>query len=158
MYLIRVNHMRKILNYTVWFFVIVLLIYTRLLNIDWGLPYPFHPDERNMANALEQLKCTSLSFSLKDCFNPHFFAYGQFPLYIGYILIASYKLLFNLPYSPITFNEATLSLRIISVISSFITIYILIKTLKVLLDESRIKTSDLQIQILSLPFVLSPFF
>lgn len=61
-------------------FIVFLVLYTRLINISWGLPYPFHPDERNMAASLQQLNCSEFSilnfkfkilnysdiFSLKD--------------------------------------------------------------------------------------------
>ena len=70
----------------------LLLFYTRFINIGWGLPYPMHPDERNMANAIQTLNCKFSIFNfqfsnLRECFNPHFFAYGQFPLYLGYLIV-----------------------------------------------------------------------
>ena len=34
-----------------------MLLYSRFVNLSWGLPYPMHPDERNMANAIQQLQC-----------------------------------------------------------------------------------------------------
>ena len=43
-----------------WLIVIGLLsvlVYSRFVNLGWGLPYPMHPDERNMANAVHQLNC-----------------------------------------------------------------------------------------------------
>ena len=40
-------------------------------------PYFFNPDERNMASAITR-------FRLPGNFNPHFFAYGQFPLYLAF--------------------------------------------------------------------------
>ncbi|HNQ31130.1 MAG TPA: hypothetical protein PKG71_00175 [Candidatus Woesebacteria bacterium] len=87
-----------------------LLLYTRFVNLDWGLPYPMHPDERNMADALMRLDCKdpeaffvgyftdgpsnalrlllegrhSVSPSKVSCLNPEFFAYGQLSLYLGF--------------------------------------------------------------------------
>lgn len=52
---------------------------TRFIGLTWGTPYFFHPDENNMATALSQLSWDSL--------NPHFFAYGQFPLYLGFFTL-----------------------------------------------------------------------
>lgn len=58
--------------------------YTRLVGISWGLPYPMHPDERNMAVAVESLK-------LSEHLNPHFFAYGQLPLYLAYFFYSGFE-------------------------------------------------------------------
>jgi Dolichyl-phosphate-mannose-protein mannosyltransferase len=90
-------------------------MYTRFVGLDWGLPYPMHPDERNMAVALMNLKC----LGIVDCFNPHFYAYGQFPLYMGYLVVLVSKLL-RINSSAITFTEATLALRLISAIGSLL--------------------------------------
>jgi hypothetical protein len=95
----------------VWLLVIGLLVYSRFINLGWGLPYPFHPDERNMAVAIQQL-------NWKDRLNPHFFAYGQFPLYLGYVI------------SLLTKFDATISLRIISALASIINVIILVRIIK----------------------------
>lgn len=88
-----------------------LLIYSRFIGLGWGLPNPFHPDERNMAIAIQQL-------NWQDKFNPHFFAYGQFPLYLGYLI------------SWLTKFDATMSLRIISAVASVINALVLFKIIK----------------------------
>jgi 4-amino-4-deoxy-L-arabinose transferase-like glycosyltransferase len=49
----------------------------RFYNLNWGAPFYFHPDERNIANAVIQLEFPSQM-------NPHFFAYGSLPLYATY--------------------------------------------------------------------------
>ena len=46
-------------------------------NLNWGGPYYFHPDERNIASAVTQL-------SFPDQLNPNFFAYGSLPIYAIY--------------------------------------------------------------------------
>ena len=101
----------KVFSFIIWFIVIGILVYSRFVNLGWGLPYPMHPDERNMVTAIQQLNCqspivelnlpTSMSgnwepvtswvkiikpLDLLNCFNPRFFAYGQFPVYFGYII------------------------------------------------------------------------
>src|SRR3989344_9092063 len=116
-------------------FILVVLIYTRFINLSWGLPYPMHPDERNMANAIQQLKCDFRNpevdqRSLQGCFNPHFFAYGQFPLYAGYTLVFLMKFFDGDLGSPVSFNEAVLSLRFISAIASVLNILVLIKIIE----------------------------
>lgn len=44
-------------------------------NLSWGAPLFFHPDERNIANAVTQLQ-------LPHQLNPNFFAYGSLPIYV----------------------------------------------------------------------------
>lgn len=62
---------------------ILLLGFSRLYGLTWGLPYYFHPDENNIASALGGLHCPSV-FNLRTCFEPGFYAYGQIFLYLGY--------------------------------------------------------------------------
>ncbi len=59
------------------FFFIGIGIILRLYNLNWGSPYYFHPDERNIASAV-----TKLHFP--DKLNPEFFAYGSLPIYTIY--------------------------------------------------------------------------
>ena len=99
--------MRAITHRLLTIVLILLLVYTRFVNLGWGLPYPMHPDERNMADAMMKLRCedpsefvqglltlaprnvytylTSGEYALSntkvECLNPHFFAYGQLSLY-----------------------------------------------------------------------------
>lgn len=106
-------------------FILVTLFYTRFVGLSWGLPYPMHPDERNMAVSIEQLSCPDIQSG--DCLNPHFFAYGQFPLYIGYFAIKLLHLLSGDISKLITYTEAVMALRIISALSSVFTFWILVK-------------------------------
>jgi hypothetical protein len=124
----------------VWLIGILLLFYTRLINLSWGLPYPMHPDERNMADALKTLYCPlppNFNF-LNQCFHPHFFAYGQLPLYLGYLLIFIKKFLlgeiglFTFGKISIHFSEAILALRFISAIASIFTAIIIFRIYKAL--------------------------
>lgn len=107
----------------IWFGVSIifflLFVYTRSVNLSWGLPYPMHPDERNMAVAVQQLHCDELA----ECFHPHFFAYGQFPLYLAYGGIFAIKILTGRYGTPISYNEAALALRIISAVASVVTVF-----------------------------------
>ena len=57
-------------------------------NLNWGAPYYFHPDERNIASAVSQL-----NFPIQ--MNPHFFAYGGFPIYAIYFTGVLFNLLIN---------------------------------------------------------------
>ncbi|PIY72292.1 hypothetical protein COY87_01775 [Candidatus Roizmanbacteria bacterium CG_4_10_14_0_8_um_filter_33_9] len=119
---------------------VLLLLYTRFVNLGWGLPYPLHPDERNMANAVQQLNCNLqppiASFqSLSSCLNPHFFAYGQFPLYFAYFGILLFHLISGIN-AAITFNEVTIALRIISAIASVLNVWVLMKIIEVIIRHS----------------------
>lgn len=114
---------------------IATLIYTRFVNIGWGLPYPMHPDERNMAVAIQQLHCDFKfqisNFKLNDCFNPHFFAYGQFPLYIAYGGIQLFHTLFGIT-GPPSFVEATIALRAISAVSSVFLVLVILEIIRLI--------------------------
>src|SRR5260221_11677248 len=46
-------------------------------NLTWGTPFYFHPDERNIASAVSQLR-------FPHHMNPQFFAYGSLPIYAIY--------------------------------------------------------------------------
>lgn len=63
------------------FFLLVILItvsaFFRFYNLNWGAPFYFHPDERNIASSVSQLKFPAQM-------NPHFFAYGSLPIYTIY--------------------------------------------------------------------------
>jgi hypothetical protein len=138
-------------------------LYTRFVNIGWSLPYPMHPDERNMADAITRLACPDpASFlpafieglrllpsqmffdvlttptavapptTLTRCLYPHFFAYGQFTLYLGKAV--ALLMAFGMPDHPwfggvVTFIHATLALRLISAVSSLITLIVAMRIL-----------------------------
>lgn len=83
--------------------------FTRFYNLDWGDGNFFHPDENNMASAINRLTPTSL--------DPEFYAYGQFPLYLVYFPMR----LFNIPNS---FHYAVIGLRISSALFSFFSVIV----------------------------------
>ena len=114
-----------------------MLLYSRFVNLSWGLPYPMHPDERNMANAIQQLQCPiqNSEFRIQNCFNPHFFAYGQFPLYIGYGIVMILKLFDGDLGTAIGFEEAAFSLRIMSAAASILNVLILMKVAELLISK-----------------------
>ncbi len=129
----KINGKLNLLFYCLIVLLFVLLVYSRFIGLGWGLPYPMHPDERNMANAVQQLQCdpsTSLRTSFQNCFNPHFFAYGQVPLYLGYIIVYILKFFDGDLKFPIGYEEAAISLRIISAVASIINFIIIIKIIK----------------------------
>ena len=106
---------------------LLLLIITRFVGIAWGYPFLLHPDERNMADAISRL-------SLNEGLNPHFFAYGQLPLYLVWIWYALKSLSL---YPVIDSWQAALGLRILSATASVVSGWIVYK---LLLRESRSPT------------------
>ncbi|KXK09389.1 MAG: hypothetical protein UZ22_OP11002001071 [Microgenomates bacterium OLB23] len=122
--------------------------YTRFVGLDWGLPYPMHPDERNMASALQSLECPTGS-SIKDCFNPGFFAYGQLPLYVGFALVKLWQLVTNIPlHASIGFVEATMALRIISVCASTLALYFVVGIVHRLSNKKKLDSTATAITVL----------
>lgn len=59
-------------------FIFLIGVFLRFYNLDWGAPYFFHPDERNVASSISQL-------SFPNQMNPHFFAYGSLPIYCVFL-------------------------------------------------------------------------
>lgn len=60
-------------------------LYLRLYNINWDNNYYFHPDERAIIMFAVDIRMPANIeefFSIQSPLNPHFFAYGTFPIYI----------------------------------------------------------------------------
>ena len=99
----------------------LLVIFTRFIGLTWGNGSYFHPDENNMATAISQ-------FSPQN-YNPHFFAYGQFPLYLGYFSLKAIGL-------PNNFGNSILILRIWSAMYSSLSVLIIYLIGKKLFSKS----------------------
>lgn len=103
-------------------------IATRFYNLNWGAPYFFHPDERNVASSITQLQ-------FPRQMNPNFFAYGSLPIYTIYftgLVINNFAIIFskNLPNQnnlqfQITFEQAILIMRFYSAFFSTLLIPLL---------------------------------
>lgn len=146
---------RTKVNFKTIFFslLILLLFYSRLINLSWGLPFPMHPDERNIAISVKQLSCSlGSNFNWKDCFNPHFFAYGQFMIYLAYLLSWIFNF-FNYSKLILDYSQAVINLRLISAFASIINSFILYQIIKNLL-----KKESLLINVISfLIIIFSPY-
>ena len=91
--------------------------FIRFYNLGWGLPYPFHPDERNMAEAITRLESNKL--------DPEFYAYGQFPLYLAYFTgTIFWSLVKGKAVESLSFTQATLALRFWSAFFSVMTLVV----------------------------------
>jgi len=100
------------------FYVLVLLIiFTRLVKLDWGNGHFFHPDENNMASAISRLSSKNL--------DPKFYAYGQFPLYLTYFSFRIFSFLLRQGFTDsLSFTQSILLLRFWSAFFSILSIFI----------------------------------
>lgn len=88
---------------SIYIFLLILIGgFFRFYNLNWGSPFYFHPDERNIASSI-------LNIHLPNEMNPHFFAYGSFPIYVIYFTGYSLNLL----------NKSYLDFEQIIIISRF---------------------------------------
>ena len=116
--------------------ILLLAAYLRFYNLMHDKPYYFNPDERNMAIAITQLRLPGNLKEIPDCIiseltihdsparnvnaratgdqpttlncnlNPHFFAYGQFPLYLSFTSDQIFKsIVSRFLFQPVTDNQ-----------------------------------------------------
>lgn len=67
------------------FFIFLLAANMRFYGINWDSGHQLHPDERAIVMAVDKLefpKSIPEFFSPASSWNPHFFAYGSFPMYL----------------------------------------------------------------------------
>src|SRR5579864_8499009 len=97
-------------------------VFLRFYAINWGAPYYFHPDERNIASSVSQLQ-------FPNQMNPHFFAYGSLPIYAIYFTGLAGNLRstchLSLVTCPVLFNQAIIISRFFSALFSTLLIPIL---------------------------------
>ena len=109
-----------ILEFILWFSVL-LGIFLRYINLDWGSPYFFHPDERNIIYSVSKLDLTT-------SLNPDFFAYGSLQIYIIYFVSLIYEFIktgiINETIFKIPFETAVLTARNLSFFYSIVSILI----------------------------------
>jgi len=126
--------MKKLLYISI-YSCITLGIFLRFYNLNWGAPFYFHPDERNIIYSIGQL-------SFPHNMNPHFFAYGSLPIYTTYflgvlintILLINGKIQNAVLFS-VSFEMSVLILRIISALLSTATVLIIYKIATLLTKE-----------------------
>jgi len=108
----------------------------------WGNGFFFHPDERNMAVAIAQMR-------VEDNLHPHFFAYGQFPLYLVYFSYQITQFILNLWHLPsitqllnysitsVPFGHGVFWLRFWSALASTLTIPVVYLIMKELTNKHQ---------------------
>ena len=89
------------------FLLILISVFLHFYHLNWGAPYYFHPDERNIASAVSQL-------SFPSQMNPHFFAYGSLPIYTIYFTGVGINFLNHVPITVVTFSQAIVISRLYS--------------------------------------------
>lgn len=114
-------------------FILSLSIFLRFFNLNWGEPYFFHPDERNIASSISELK-------FPEEMNPHFFAYGTAPIYTAYFIGIAGNYIANIiepipDLLSVRFEQAILILRVISALLSIFIIYLIFDLIKKSLGE-----------------------
>lgn len=103
-------------------------IFLRFFNFNWGAPYYFHPDERNIASSVSQL-------DFRISMNPEFFAYGSLPIYTAYFLGTGSNFILNIfqPVESLTkvnFEQAIIILRTLSALISVAIIFLIFDLVK----------------------------
>lgn len=123
-------------NKIIFLFILLIIgigIFFRLYNLNWGAPFYFHPDERNIASSISQLK-------FPNQLNPHFFAYGSIPLYTILAIGLSYNIIttcnFSLQNCIVSFEQAIVIGRIISALLSVGILFLLYLTGKKLASHT----------------------
>jgi hypothetical protein len=120
------NSFFKILKSKRTFLIWILLlagVFLRFYNLNWGAPYYFHPDERNVVDLILRSSLTDVQSLIKGTF-----AYGNFPVILTLVLkpiIQPFLLLFNITDQ---FAQTALILRLISATSSAIMLYVIYQT------------------------------
>ncbi|HVZ67474.1 MAG TPA: glycosyltransferase family 39 protein [Patescibacteria group bacterium] len=105
------------------FFLFVIFIF---VNINWGEPFYFHPDERNIASSISQL-------NFPKNLNPHFFAYGSLPIYLAFVLGSIPQIASNgLNNLIVDFSTAIILTRLASALFALLLIFLIFKTTELL--------------------------
>lgn len=125
--------MKKLLNpnnllLSLFFVILFFSTFLRFYNLNWGAPFYFHPDERNIASSITRLDITS-------SMNPEFFAYGSLPIYTVYflgILENAVKVFpeFKSTHFNISFDQSIVILRSLSAVLSVLVVYIVFLLVK----------------------------
>ena len=145
--------------------ILLLLIaaFMRFYGLNWSGQVVWHPDERNMSIAITQFRLPEKLTDLPTCFNsapnvncqisnvkcacnlnPHFFAYGGFPLYLGFSTAALYQSAAQLKVvRQVDFQEATMALRVISANASILSVYLVFLISKLLVKPHLAYTAAL---------------
>ncbi|HSW48241.1 MAG TPA: glycosyltransferase family 39 protein, partial [Candidatus Saccharimonadales bacterium] len=112
--------MKNVQKYKALIFGILILlgVLLRFYNLNWGAPFYFHPDERNIADLVLKSSFADPASLLKGTF-----AYGNFPIILTLFLKPLFLPFFRLHQVTDPFAQAIIILRFISAMFSTLTLY-----------------------------------
>lgn len=138
--------------------ILILAAAFRLYNVNWDQGFHLHPDERAIIMAVTQLKfpqSINEFFFPASTWNPHFFAYGSFPMYL--LWTAGWALsVYNASFGQYT--SINLVGRVISAFADLITIVLIFKLTTKLFHSKIALAASFFYAISVLPIQLSHFF
>jgi len=94
--------------------------FLRFYNLNWGAPFYFHPDERNIADLVLRSNLASPTSLLKGTF-----AYGNFPVILMLLLKSLFLSFFQIFKITDPLAQTTIILRITSASFSVLTLYVI---------------------------------
>lgn len=145
-------------DFILFFGILILAVFFRFYNLNWDSYLHLHPDERAIVMfTLPLSKPQSLSdfFSVQSSWNPHFFAYGSFPLYF---LKTTSELLSTTILKINSYDGITLLGRFISAIFDIGTLIIVFSITKKLFSKTLALIASFCYTISVLPIQLSHFY
>ena len=101
-------------------FLLLIGAFLRFYNLNWGSPFYFHPDERNIAGLTLSTSLSNYTSLLKGTF-----AYGNFPVILTLLLKPISLPLFQLLNITDPFAQSVIVLRFISAIFSVLMLYVI---------------------------------
>ena len=140
------------------FAILILAASFRVYNVNWDQGHHLHPDERAIIMAVEKLKfpnSVSEFLSPTSSWNPQFFAYGSFPMYL---LRISGNAIGAINPSFSQYTSINLVGRVISAFADIITIIFLFKITRKLFNPPVGLMSAFFYAISVLPIQLSHFY
>ncbi|HVF69394.1 MAG TPA: glycosyltransferase family 39 protein [Xanthomonadales bacterium] len=138
--------------------IFLLAAFFRFYNINWDSGHQMHPDERAIVMTVDRLEFPdSLSefLSPQSSWNPQFFAYGSFPMYL---LKVTGDAVNNFNSSYDNYTPITLIGRFISALFDLITVFLLYKITRKLFNAATGLFAAIFYSISVLPIQLSHFF
>ena len=169
--MITENYLRIIKNKKYSFFLIWILFVAfllRTIGFNWDQGNHLHPDERMITMVAEKISLPTLNpnltlsekfgvlFESNSTLNPHFFAYGSFPIY--FLKLISFLFSFIDP-TFLTYEKMNLVGRFISAIFDSLTVLIIYKiTLSIFESQKKALFSAIFYALSILPIQLSHFY
>ncbi|HSW47916.1 MAG TPA: glycosyltransferase family 39 protein [Candidatus Saccharimonadales bacterium] len=140
------------------FAILILGACLRFYNLNWDSGHMLHPDERAIVASVDKLKLpTTVSefMSPQSTWNPHFFAYGSFPMYL---LTVTREALSNFNPAFSQYDYLTLIGRVLSALADLFSVLLIYKIASKLFNRQTGLISAFFYAVSVLPIQLSHFF